>query len=242
MQSNRLSARTQQSFVIEAPQSPDTAGMLTIFPSNNVPRGWAKTDGSELLISEFPDLYKNLANEDGSRPWDNFTNPATGETTTPSDDQHFCLPNLSGLFLRANQDGTLEVGSSQDDTTATNSLKIGSIAHTHSINHDHGTANTANADAFSGSTSTGENYPTLRVGDDLNRTAAEIYDGDSLSGGLCRNRYSSIMKGTHYHTFNMPSFSGTSGSMSANPSPTISGDSETRPKNSSSSVYYQAIQ
>lgn len=57
-------------------------GMILPYPSSNVPEGYLSCDGSELLISDFEDLYEVI-----------------GKTFGSTDSTTFCLPDLRNKTL-----------------------------------------------------------------------------------------------------------------------------------------------
>ena len=62
----------------------DTVGTVKLFAGLTIPDGWLKCDGSELLISDYQELYNKIGILYG----------------TPSDNQHFLLPNFINRFAQ----------------------------------------------------------------------------------------------------------------------------------------------
>lgn len=101
-----------------------------------------------------------------------------------------------------------------------------SMAHTHTINHDHGAVNTNttgnHTHSLSGSTSTNGNHSHSITVREADGSGAAIADSDG--GGIARTTYtggagnhSHTISGTantagnHYHSVDLPNFTGTSG-------------------------------
>lgn len=72
------------------------AGVIMIMPSDNIPAGWMKCDGSSLLRADYEDLFKAISTLYGA-----------------ADDYHFNLPDFRGRFLRGYGGNSASIGIAQ---------------------------------------------------------------------------------------------------------------------------------
>ena len=87
-------------------------GEITLYVGWNIPGGWLECDGSEVLIDDYPLLYSAIGDTWG----------------TPSDDDHFKLPNFKGR---------VPVGYDPDDSVFNNIGKTGGTKNAVVPYHNH---------------------------------------------------------------------------------------------------------
>jgi microcystin-dependent protein len=92
------------------------AGTILPFGGSSAPKGWLLCNGASVTRSKYAALFAAIGTNWGS-----------------ADGSHFNVPDLQGKFIRGAITGSREVGTHQDQATATNGL--GGSA---DISHDHG--------------------------------------------------------------------------------------------------------
>ena len=170
-----------------APQSAMPTGSMTMWPSNAAPSGFLIANGAELNRSTYSDLFAVIGTAFGA---------GNGVTT-------FNIPDMRGVFpigidaTDSSFNVLGETGGAKEVTLSTSQLP----SHNHSINHDHPSATTgAHAESLYGSFETTHSHSG-----GLNRFAQSTRNSSGtpdIQGGTA----------THSHSFNVPNYSGTSGS------------------------------
>ena len=172
-------------------------GMITPYAGSSSPTGWLLCYGQEISRSTYAGLYAVVGDTYGSGDGSTTFNVPDLRGRTPAG-----LDNLggsdAGRLSWANTLGT--TGGTQTHTLT--GAESGTSSHTHSINHDHASFNTASGGAHS---HTGVNYTSAT--------------GGSLTGFVLAQHVATgaIINSTgsdHVHAIDVPSFSGTSGSSS----------------------------
>jgi microcystin-dependent protein len=152
-----------------------------------LPAGWLLCQGQAISRTTYPELFELIGTNYGS---------GDGSTT-------FNLPNLSSRF-------PIGVGSAAGRTTralaaagGVESITIATAnlpSHTHAIDHDHASASTDSQGAHVHSVSNGVSY-----------TGASGGNIDNGVNFLYPNTANTSSAGSHTHSVDLPSFSGTSG-------------------------------
>lgn len=164
-------------------------GEVRMFATLTVPAKWIPCDGGEWPQADYPDLYAAIGDSFGAASADNFR-----------------VPDLMGRVPRGDYDPGTGGGSDSVSIGSSNmpAHTHSSPSHTHSINHDHPSATTGTDGSHDHVLQT-RNDETM--GQNTNRVVAAggidgVYDGR----GFIQH------DGSHNHSFNVPSYSGTSGS------------------------------
>lgn len=170
-----------------APQSSMPTGAMAMWPTSSAPSGFLIANGAELDRTTFADLFAIIGTTYGS---------GNGVST-------FNIPDMRGVFPigvdagDSDFDSLGETGGAKEVALTASQLP----AHTHSINHDHpSTTTSSHGQALYGSTETVHSHSG-----GLNRVAQSTRNGSGVAdsqGGTA----------SHTHTFNVPNFTGTSGS------------------------------
>src|SRR5262245_55202726 len=165
-----------------------TAGSISMYGGNVAPTGWTFCNGDTLLIADQPALFGAISNIYG------------GDGTTT-----FKVPDLRDRFpigaSATKTPGMPPVSTTGVGGSATKALAPGNIpSHFHTINHDHGAAN---------SSSVGDHDHSIQSADNPGGTNSLVARG----GGTWFARSGPIQgAGGHFHSVNLGNFAGNSGS------------------------------
>ena len=186
--------------------------MMVEFGGDVAPAGWALCDGAAPSTTDpdYIDLFGVIGFKFGDPGGGNFNLPdfrkAVAVGVDPGGDPTFDTVGKTGgsadLAIHSHTiDGHTHTSAAHSHTMPTHNHT--SAAHTHSITHNHASATTSTI---------GTHTHNLPIGVGI---AYGLFSGGNVSGtggALIVHNLSSKADGSHSHTLNLPSFSGTSGS------------------------------
>ena len=166
-------------------------GVVLPYAGSTPPTGWAFCDGSSLVRASYPGLFAAIGTSFGS-----------------VDGTHFNLPNMGGrvplgVGVATGAPGATSHTLAQTGGEETHTMTAGElVGHTHAIDHDHASFNTASGGTHSHTLNRSPNEGDSGVNLNAAGTGAV-----SSSGGTAG--------GAHAHSIDVPAFTGPSGSTGA---------------------------
>jgi microcystin-dependent protein len=117
-------------------------------------------------------------------------------------------PNLSDSRFLQGSSSVGGTGGANSKTLATAELP----AHTHSIEHDHGSVNTNTTGAHQHNILNSSAFPG-NIDDGAGGSSFDVYNNATFGGNASGIDMITTSNGNHFHTVDLPNFTGTSGSV-----------------------------
>lgn len=175
-------------------------GVISQYAGTALPTGYLWCEGQEVSITTYQSLYNALTTNGTVFPYGANTNGSGAAGST-----HFRVPNLKGRIPVGKDPAQNEF----DLLGESGGSKTSVAPHTHGISHDHGAATTSTNGNHQHSIS-GHNPYYTQEGSAGNYPTYFAADKTTQWPGNPTN-----YAGDHSHTFDVPNFTGTSGSASA---------------------------